>query len=525
MANTKPLAEQVVFQQAGVGAVVTNVQSKLRESVSVKDFGAAGDGVTDDTAAIQAAIAANSSVFFPKGVYVVTSQLALPNYTFYDDQPGNVIYGAGAQIVIDGAFTLFTSDRVGDATGYTSKWTFRNLSFLSSTPGSAVFDMDRIYNSVFTQCVFEGLTSAFYSHADRAGDPNYPNGYIQSAIIRDNHFSQCSKGINAKRAFNLTIDANYFEACVDSIAVDGLGDPACNMIRITNNVLEGSTGTPITLGAVYGGVIQGNYFEGNSGASTSEIKLDVTGAAYHRGLVISANQFQPTAAQKADSNFYNIRIANILSNGQGPVIIGNVAAGPRLVYVPDRTQMLVSGNHVASGSALDDTFPLPGQTAVEFGNVYVAFYNNRATAYNGAGTWKVLEILNVTAAAVYDINGFFNLYNAGGNLLGATQVSFKVRTYIDAQGVITAALVGALQLEEITGARDSSGNPLYASYWGAVTPSFSVSGTTVTVSFDTFNDYSIPGPGAVYSLGQQLSVARYDGTTSFGRVKLGVTSA
>ena len=43
------------YTPAGTGAVTTNVQAKLRESVSVKDFGATGDGVTDDSAAILAA--------------------------------------------------------------------------------------------------------------------------------------------------------------------------------------------------------------------------------------------------------------------------------------------------------------------------------------------------------------------------------------------------------------------------------------------------------------------------------------
>lgn len=60
------------FLQAGTGAVARTVQSKLRDTVSVKDFGAVGDGVADDTAAIQAAIdslPAYGEVFFPSGTY------------------------------------------------------------------------------------------------------------------------------------------------------------------------------------------------------------------------------------------------------------------------------------------------------------------------------------------------------------------------------------------------------------------------------------------------------------------------
>jgi hypothetical protein len=76
-------ASEVVYDPAGTGAVATTVQTKLRETVSVKDFGAVGDGVADDTIAIQTAINSFSSgqgtVYFPKGIYLVTSTITVSN--------------------------------------------------------------------------------------------------------------------------------------------------------------------------------------------------------------------------------------------------------------------------------------------------------------------------------------------------------------------------------------------------------------------------------------------------------------
>ena len=68
----------VGFLQAGTNAVPTTVQAKLRETVSVKDFGAVGDGVADDTAAFTSAVAALPSsggiVIVPDAVgYKITS--------------------------------------------------------------------------------------------------------------------------------------------------------------------------------------------------------------------------------------------------------------------------------------------------------------------------------------------------------------------------------------------------------------------------------------------------------------------
>lgn len=79
--TTDITADDVGFTPAGIGAVATNVQTKLRETVSVKDFGALGDGITDDTVAIQAALDSGAaSILIPKGEFKHTG-LTVPSTT------------------------------------------------------------------------------------------------------------------------------------------------------------------------------------------------------------------------------------------------------------------------------------------------------------------------------------------------------------------------------------------------------------------------------------------------------------
>ena len=59
------------FTASGSGAVARSVQSKIAEIVSVKDFGAVGDGVTNDAAAFQAALATADVVLAPLGTYKI----------------------------------------------------------------------------------------------------------------------------------------------------------------------------------------------------------------------------------------------------------------------------------------------------------------------------------------------------------------------------------------------------------------------------------------------------------------------
>jgi hypothetical protein len=67
----------VGFLQDGVGAVSYPVEDKLRQTVSVKDFGAVGDGVTDDTASIQAAIDSGAVKIHGEGTFLLSSSVII----------------------------------------------------------------------------------------------------------------------------------------------------------------------------------------------------------------------------------------------------------------------------------------------------------------------------------------------------------------------------------------------------------------------------------------------------------------
>ena len=94
-------ATAISYTLTAAGAVAQTVQTKLEQSVSVKDFGAVGDGVANDTAAIQAAIDSNiRDICFPEGNYLCG------NLSFNNDYQR--FYGPGAIITRSGNGVTFT---------------------------------------------------------------------------------------------------------------------------------------------------------------------------------------------------------------------------------------------------------------------------------------------------------------------------------------------------------------------------------------------------------------------------------
>jgi hypothetical protein len=82
--------------------VTQNLQSWMDQFATVKDFGATGDGVTDDTDAINRALfqlycrevnpQVRRSLFFPAGIYRITETILIPPYaTLYGEGSNNSI--------------------------------------------------------------------------------------------------------------------------------------------------------------------------------------------------------------------------------------------------------------------------------------------------------------------------------------------------------------------------------------------------------------------------------------------------
>lgn len=89
-----------VFTQSGAGAVSRSVTDKLRDVVSVKDFGAVGDGLTNDTAALQTAINTGFHLLFPPGTYRAANLSQTANFQrFYADGDVKIQKNANGPII------------------------------------------------------------------------------------------------------------------------------------------------------------------------------------------------------------------------------------------------------------------------------------------------------------------------------------------------------------------------------------------------------------------------------------------
>jgi hypothetical protein len=173
-------ATKVEYLAPYTGAVATNARVKFAQTISVKDFGATGDGVTDDRAACQAAINAakgiGASVYFPSGTYLIRSTagpdsknngLVIP-YTTPNSSSDRVrLYGDGASSIL----------KAGDNNMIVVRWSdshcvMQNFSIDATGKngvwGLGVVPQDMTQTTSLTFQTFNEFTGLFITNCDEA---------------------------------------------------------------------------------------------------------------------------------------------------------------------------------------------------------------------------------------------------------------------------------------------------------------------------------------------------------------------
>lgn len=321
----------VGFLQAGTGAVARTLQSKGRDTVSVKDFGAVGDGTTNDTAAIQAAINATPAgqvLFFPVGTYLVTSKL-----TVLEDirligtgELGSVIVAqhtvAGTDLLEIGPvdvtrvgveiahlgfqFKNTNTRHVISTVGYTSKFTVRNIDVRSFGSSGAIIATGAAIN-------FNGKPFVV------------PGGLNDWARIEHCYLAFCTNGIivDALNVINMRITQNTTASIrLESLLwlTGGQSQIDHNTFQYSNLAANGTT--PAYTIRFYGGASlsnavvnnvtfgPGNSFQANGGAglgpavaNTWEMHIENS-----RSMTVIGNQFAGASPSVNFGAFHAIKV-------------------------------------------------------------------------------------------------------------------------------------------------------------------------------------------------------------------------
>jgi len=412
-----PVARQS-YTQGSTGSVARTVTNKLQESVSVKDFGAVGDGSTNDAAAIQNAINYVSSVggtlTFPTGVFLCSSTLIFKN---------NVNYiGSGIDLAgVKGTVIKYTG--VSDAIQINNP--------INSSTAANIYISD-----IYVLCTIQ--TAGKASIADVGSTflaiervATYGNQYgvilDQSEIVR---LQNCyiiapagGVGVWLVNGASHTVGANSFYT--NQITIDGcqfntttgvhIADDGGNTHVFTNNNFNaGSISCQIT--DTYNLLIQGNSFET---ATTTEISFSRTmllGTAgnFSSCVSIRCNSFASTAAL-AFITFSNTSATRVIVESNN-FVNANVSGTPFSGVSAGVTGFYgVGNNQFSTGSSV------VGNTMGDFSSYTPALSSTNSDASLGNGT-----ITGTYARSGSNITVNISMFVGSTTVLGTGQWLFSL---------------------------------------------------------------------------------------------------
>jgi hypothetical protein len=221
---------------SGTGATARTVQAKLRESVSVLDFGAVGDGATDDSAAINAAIVAVNAAgggivnLDALNYAVATPIYMLSGVTLKGKGPGSTTVtqiGSAASwdaiAVSSGIITTLTAAEHNDLHVIGLK-----LQGLYSTPildGAATYAVNGIsianaWNSSIEDCLVEDTSTAISFYGTVTGVTHY-NNFISGCTARDIQSWDAAGNTGTPRGILMNTSSSTVENCIVDSAYTG----------------------------------------------------------------------------------------------------------------------------------------------------------------------------------------------------------------------------------------------------------------------------------------------------------------
>lgn len=456
-ANAGISAAKLTYAQAG--AVARTVDSKLKDWVSVKDYGAVGDGVTDDTSAIRAAVTASNAVYFPPGVYRIREAILI-------HRSGVVLFGAGAGvsvIVMYDASTLAnysaidvrTSRANNGAGGSITDVTIRDLTIdgnkanRSTTAGNGIIILcdsahqiqrTRIKGVVITDCVGFGILLEGYNNGLNDGNKVentvvdgcsvFGNRGIGLSQFKTNNSTIVNNVFGSNGLENLTIDV-YSQACLvdgnrffrhlggtGNIGIDS-GDACIISNNFIDNELNTSAATQFRTGISLNSQLSGGggnvdvVITGNciiSCASYGIYVHDDTGGSFGSNGGFTFNGEAGGNAVITGNNFAGNGTDIRIENGVGPTIVKSNKLATLVVTDPG-----VSDVRVGSGDVAFDAYLSSSQT------ITIPSNDNAWRKITLGGISARLATLNA-GNLILPIGGFYQ-FNVKARLEGLSAMS------------------------------------------------------------------------------------------------------